>query len=77
MANRNMGGRVQKTIRIPADLHRASIAQAKMRGWSLNQFQVHMMNEWMTNHDVEVAAPVGERQNIDVYDDDDNYVGTT
>lgn len=66
------GVRVQTTIRIPADLHRAAVAQARRQRLSVNEYLVRTVREGVG---VPVAEPVGERQNSTIYTDDGVRIG--
>jgi hypothetical protein len=65
------GVRVQHTVRLPADLHRAVVGEARQRRWTVNDFIVQALHDALT---VEVPEPVGVRHNQNVYDDDGNVI---
>ena len=67
------GVRVQTTIRLPADLHRAAVAQAKLKRLSVNEYLTRTVQDGIG---VPVAPPVGERQNVGVYNDQGERIGT-
>jgi len=67
------GVRVQQTIRLPADLHRECVAQARLRKWSLNKYMCHALSE---HADYPIPESVGMRQNQTIYDDLGNKIGT-
>jgi hypothetical protein len=65
---------VQCTTRIPADVHRAAVHKARQKGWSLNDFIVSAIRAAVDNG--ELPEPVGMRQNVKVYDDNGQLIGT-
>jgi hypothetical protein len=67
------GVRVQCTSRIPADVHRAAVQQARIRGWSLNDYLVSSLRAAIG--DENLPDPVGMRQNVKIYDDDGELIG--
>lgn len=59
------GVRVQHTLRLPVDLHRVLLAQAKLRHWTMNDLIVRTLEA-----EFETPDPVGVRPNVNEYDDD-------
>jgi hypothetical protein len=66
------GVRVTTTIRLPADLHRAVVAQAGLHRVSVNEYLVRTIRQGVP---VPVAAPIVERQNCGVWNDEGVKVG--
>jgi hypothetical protein len=66
------GVRVQTTFRLPVDLHRAAVAQAKTHRCSVNEYLVRAIREYVR---VPVADPIGERQNVGQYNDEGVRIG--
>ncbi len=69
------GVRIPHTIRLPADLHRAVVAQAKEHHWSVNEWVVQALLDAVP-HRVSATTP-GARDNRNVYDDEGRKVGTS
>jgi hypothetical protein len=67
------GVRVQCTSRIPADVHRAAVREARNRGWSLNDYLVSSLRAAIGEDNL--PEPVGLRQNVRIYDDAGNPIG--
>jgi hypothetical protein len=65
------GVRVQATLRIPADLHRAAVRGAHSNHRSLNDYICGLLRDAHPN----AAEPVGTRQQLRVYDDDGQLIG--
>jgi len=66
------GVRVQQTVRLPADLHRAAIGRARTARWSVNDVIIAALEGYLS--DVAVADPVGVRHNQNVYADDGTLI---
>jgi len=60
------GVRVQQTVRLPADLHRAAVGYAKGNRWTFNDLVCAALEEYVG----EVPEPVGVRPNQNIYDND-------
>lgn len=76
MAQPYKGARVPHTVRVPADLHRATVAAGRHRRWSFNDVVVEALKEWIdARSERPVPSPVGVRHNQNVYDDEGNKVG--
>jgi hypothetical protein len=67
------GVRIQCTTRIPTDVHRAAVAAARQRGWTLNDFLVSALRAAVDDGDI--PDPIGVRQNLSIYDDEGNKIG--
>lgn len=65
------GVRVQHTVRLPADLHRAVVGQSRQQRRTFNDFVVDALTDALA---VDVPAAVGVRHNQNVYDDDGNVI---
>jgi plasmid stability protein len=64
------GVRVQATMRLPVDLHRAAVARANAHHWSLNEYLCHVLRQAVP---VEVPEPVG-RTHARTYTDDGELI---
>lgn len=60
------GVRVQHTIRLPADQHRALVGAAKRKRWSVNDYMVWALEQALE----EPALTIGARNNALAYSDD-------
>ena len=65
------GVRVQHTLRLPADLHRAVVGAARERHWDTNTFITRVLSEAIVDH---VPNPVGVRPNQKIYDDNGTVI---
>lgn len=76
MAQPHKGVRIQQTLRLPAALHRAAVGEARRKRWSLNDYITSCVERCIEqDQPVPVQSPVGERQNLIVYDDDGAVMG--
>ncbi len=58
------GARVQHTLRLPADLHRAIVGAARERHWDTNTYITQILSR-----ELNPPEPVGVRHNQAMYDD--------
>jgi NRPS condensation-like uncharacterized protein len=71
MAPPSKGVRIQVTTRLPVQVHRQAVAEARMRGWTLNDLIIASLRATERGERPEQVV----RQNIRIYDDDGEVIG--
>lgn len=72
MAPPSKGVRIQVTCRIPPDVHRRAVVEARRRGWTLNDLLVAALD----GQTIGPRPPQVHRQNLRIHDDNGNVLRT-
>jgi hypothetical protein len=71
MAQPSKGVRIQVTTRLPVQVHRDAVNEARQRGWTLNDLIIASLRSGKRGERPEQIV----RQNLSVYDDNGERIG--